>query len=213
MMKRDLGDPNRAKNMMKNLMSALIKYESIVTTQAKARAMKMSADKLISISKAPDMKRAYAKATKKVSEPEAVLPKLFNDLRQRYQNRNGSFTRVINLEPRISDSAPRSIIELVDGKREFKYWYLAKTVARLQLQGLQIDPITQKKVDDVLKFKPGGKQEFQKLVDRLKVECFSSESAKESLKTNFPSIHVFKATEQHRKLPKNAVFKPRRHAE
>lgn len=115
-----------------------------------------------------------------------ILPKLFGELKERYSNRYRGFTRILKLEPRLSDSAPQSIIELVDGSKEMKFWMLARVVARLEQQNLPIDSLTKLNVEKLIKFKPNGEEEFKSLVERMKVEFYSN---LESFEQNKPTVN------------------------
>ena len=70
--------------------------------------------------------------------------KVLEEIVERYPKRQTGFTRIIKLEPRLGeDKAPMSVIELVDSNYEIKFWYTAKTVARLELQGIELDDLTE----------------------------------------------------------------------
>jgi hypothetical protein len=106
-------------------------------------------------------------------------------LKDRYEGRYRGFTRVLKLEPRLSDNAPQSILELVDGQREMKFWLLARVVARLEQQNLPVDSVTKANVEKLLKFKPEGELKFRQVVDRVKAEFYSNVDA---FKDNKPTI-------------------------
>jgi large subunit ribosomal protein L17 len=52
-------------------------------------------------------------AASRLSDAQTVK-KLFDDIAPRYENRNGGYTRVIKLGPRIGDSAEMVLLELVE---------------------------------------------------------------------------------------------------
>ena len=110
-------DQRRA--LRRNLVKQLFEHERIRTTQAKAMAARGLAERLITLAKrgneAGDDKMVHARrlAAARLSDPEAVK-KLFDDIAPRYENRNGGYTRVIKLGPRIGDSAKMVLLELVE---------------------------------------------------------------------------------------------------
>lgn len=97
---------------MKNLVTSLIEHERIETTVAKAKELKMLADKMITLGKKGDV-AAVRLATKSIQTKEAV-GKLFKDLAPRFTTRNGGYTRVLKYRNRKGDGAPTAIIEWVE---------------------------------------------------------------------------------------------------
>ena len=110
------------------------------------------------------------------------MPKLFNELRLRYQNRPGGYTRVLRLEPLKEDQAPSAILELVDGPRDMRFAMTAKTLVRERAaasspsdsplggeasDGGGLRAITLKNVQKVTRFRPGGEEELEKVVKKL----------------------------------------------
>ena len=100
------------KALFKNMMNSLIKYEQITTTLPKAKELKPKIDKVITLGKKNDLqskKNLFAELQSKTS-----VKKLFKTLSQRYEKRNGGYSRVIRAGFRYGDDAPMAIIELVD---------------------------------------------------------------------------------------------------
>ena len=87
------------KALFKNMLNSLIKYEQITTTLPKAKELKSKIDKVITLGKKNNLQ------SKK---------KLFKTLSQRYEKRNGGYSRVIRAGFRYGDDAPMAIIELID---------------------------------------------------------------------------------------------------
>lgn len=197
-------DAQHRKALLRNLVTALFEHESITTTHAKAKEAQRLADRLISLTKKEDVQRAKSLASSDIFQHGKTLPKLFGELKERYANREGGFTRVLRLEPRLSDSAPQSILELVDGTREMKLWMTARIVARLQQQGLEIDSLTQHNVDKLIKHRANGKEEFDALVQRMKDEFYKDT---QKVQSNLPSENLSAPTEP--KLKENVKVVPR----
>lgn len=110
---RKLGRKADHKNaLMKNLVTSLIMHERIETTVAKAKELKMLADKMITLGKKGDL-AALRHAVKNIQTKEAV-GKLFSELAPRFNGRNGGYTRVLKYRTRRGDGAPTAIIEWVE---------------------------------------------------------------------------------------------------
>jgi large subunit ribosomal protein L17 len=97
--------------LFRNLISDLIRYERIETTDAKARAIKADAEKLITLARRGDL-HSRRLALRTISDPE-LLKKLFDDVAPRYASRPGGYTRLIRLVPRHGDAAAMALLELV----------------------------------------------------------------------------------------------------
>jgi len=100
------------KALFKNMLNSLIKYEQITTTLPKAKELKPQIDKAITLGKKNNLqskKSLFAELQSKSS-----VDKLLKILSQRYEKRNGGYSRVIRAGFRYGDDAPMAIIELVD---------------------------------------------------------------------------------------------------
>ena len=100
------------KALFKNMLNSLIKYEQITTTLPKAKELKSKVDKVITLGKKNNLqskKNLFAELQSKFS-----VEKLFKTLSQRYEKRNGGYSRVIRAGFRYGDDAPMAVIELID---------------------------------------------------------------------------------------------------
>jgi large subunit ribosomal protein L17 len=104
------------------LVTELFRHERIRTTEAKARAIRSQAEKLITLAKrglaseetAPERGvHARRLAAGRLNDPE-IVKKLFIDIAPRYAERPGGYTRIIKLGLRKGDAAHMAIIELVE---------------------------------------------------------------------------------------------------
>ncbi len=110
---RHLGrNPAQRKALFRNLVTELLKHERITTTEAKAKAVRNDAEKLISLGKRGDL-HARRLANRTLLDKD-VTKKLFETLGPRYKERTGGYTRLLRLGPRNGDAAPMAILELVD---------------------------------------------------------------------------------------------------
>ena len=106
------------KALFKNMLNSLIKYEQITTTLPKAKELKPQIDKVITIGKNNALntkKKLFSKLQDKNS-----VKKVFSVLSERYNKRNGGYSRVLKAGFRTGDDAPMAIIELVDRDKDAK---------------------------------------------------------------------------------------------
>jgi large subunit ribosomal protein L17 len=104
--------------MFRNMVTSLLEHERIYTTDAKAKELRRWADWMITLGKRGDL-HARRQALQVVRD-KSVVHKLFTDLAQRYQARNGGYTRTVKVGFRVGDGAPLSLIELLTGETEKK---------------------------------------------------------------------------------------------
>ena len=111
------GDAAHQRLMMANLVASLIAAEAIVTTEAKAKALRPIAEKLIT--KAKKAQDDGAMRVHRIRQIQGYLGdkemthKLVNEVAPRYEDRNGGYLRILKLGPRQGDNAPMARIELV----------------------------------------------------------------------------------------------------
>ena len=98
--------------MYRNLVTDLLRYEKIVTTEAKAKEVRGMAEKIITLGKNGSL-HSRRRVLSFVSDKK-VVAKLFDELGPRYATRPGGYTRVVKLQPRIGDAAPMAQLELVE---------------------------------------------------------------------------------------------------
>jgi len=97
--------------LYRNLVTDLLRYEKIVTTEAKAKEARPLAEKVITLGKKGNL-HARRQALAFIYDTK-VVDKIFTELGPRYSNRLGGYTRVIKLGPRSGDGAPMAQLELV----------------------------------------------------------------------------------------------------
>ena len=100
------------KALLRNLVKDLLRYESIRTTEAKAKETRRSAEKMITLGKDGSL-HARRQALKFLND-KGLVAEIFNELAPRYADRNGGYTRILKLGPRGGDGAPMARIELID---------------------------------------------------------------------------------------------------
>jgi large subunit ribosomal protein L17 len=97
--------------MYRNLVTDLLKYEKIVTTEAKAKEVRGMAEKMITLGKKSGL-HAYRQALTFITDTK-VTAKVFSELGPRYKERQGGYTRIVKLAPRLGDNAAMVQLELV----------------------------------------------------------------------------------------------------
>jgi large subunit ribosomal protein L17 len=104
--------PAHQKLLLNGLASQLFVHEAIDTTEAKAKAVRPLAEKLITFAKKGDV-AARREVLKDITDRD-VVHKLFSEIGPRFAERNGGYTRILKLGPRKGDAAPMARIELVE---------------------------------------------------------------------------------------------------
>ncbi len=98
--------------MLRNMVTALLDREAITTTDAKAKALRSLADKMITLGKRGDL-HARRQALQ-VIRSKKVTRRLFEEIAPRYSDRQGGYVRVLKKGVRPGDGASLSVVELVD---------------------------------------------------------------------------------------------------
>jgi large subunit ribosomal protein L17 len=97
--------------MLRNMVTSLFKYEQIETTDAKAKALRPVAEKMITLAKRGDLHaRRQALA---YMQDKAVTHRLFEELKARFTERQGGYLRIVKKDTRKGDGAPVSIVQFV----------------------------------------------------------------------------------------------------
>jgi large subunit ribosomal protein L17 len=104
------------KALLRNLATALLQHERIITTEPKAKELRRVADKLVTLGKRGSL-HARRQALQTV-QSNSVVQKLFNEIAPRFAERQGGYTRVLRLGYRSGDAAAMAVIELVDAQLE-----------------------------------------------------------------------------------------------
>jgi large subunit ribosomal protein L17 len=106
-------DAAHQKAMMGNLVASLIAAEALVTTEAKAKALRPVAEKLITKARHGGQHK-YRQVMAFIPDPDKdMVHKLFEEIAPRYSDRHGGYTRILKLGPRPGDNAPMARIELL----------------------------------------------------------------------------------------------------
>jgi large subunit ribosomal protein L17 len=98
--------------MFRNMAASLFRHEIIKTTLPKAKELRRTAERLITLAKSDSVaKRRVVFSRRRDRE---MVGKLFGELGPRYRDRPGGYTRILKCGYRPGDSAPMAMVELVD---------------------------------------------------------------------------------------------------
>ena len=119
---RNLGrNSSHRKAMLRNMVTSLFKHDQLETTNAKAKELKPVAEKIISLAKRGDL-HARRLALAYIKD-KSVTHRVFDELKNRYLDRQGGYIRIVKKGIRKGDGAPISIIQLLpvdEGKKKGK---------------------------------------------------------------------------------------------
>ncbi|MBW1900065.1 MAG: 50S ribosomal protein L17 [Deltaproteobacteria bacterium] len=104
--------------LLRNMVTSLLKHERIETTDAKAKSVRPVAEKMITLAKRGDL-HARRQALAYIQD-KAVTHKLFDELKERYLDRQGGYIRIVKKGIRKGDGAPVSIVQLIPQDEEKK---------------------------------------------------------------------------------------------
>jgi large subunit ribosomal protein L17 len=97
--------------MLRNLVTDLLREGRITTTEHRAKEARRMAEKMITLGKRGDL-HARRQALAYIFD-EDVVTKLFEEISNKYEDRNGGYTRILKLGPRQGDGAEEVFLELV----------------------------------------------------------------------------------------------------
>ena len=105
-------DSAHRKALYSNLAGALIEHGRIRTTEAKAKAVKPVAERMITLGRRGDL--AARRQALAYLRSQEVVHRLFADVAPRFADRPGGYSRIVKLGPRQGDAAEMVYLELVD---------------------------------------------------------------------------------------------------
>lgn len=109
---RKLDRPSAQRRALyRNLVTDLLGYEKIITTEAKAKEVQGLAEKMVTLGKESEL-HSRRQAASFILDKK-VVEKVFTELATRYAERHGGYTRMVKLGPRLGDGAPMVQLELV----------------------------------------------------------------------------------------------------
>ena len=98
--------------LLANMTCSLIMHKRIITTLAKAKALRIYAEPLINRAKTDDT--ANRRVVFRYLQNKEAVTELFQNISQKIADRPGGYTRILKLGNRLGDNAKTCFIELVD---------------------------------------------------------------------------------------------------
>ncbi|AKV55946.1 50S ribosomal protein L17 [Bifidobacterium actinocoloniiforme DSM 22766] len=103
--------PAHERLMLANMATSLYAHGRITTTLPKAKRLRPLAERMITFAKRGDL--ASRRRVMRVIRDKSVVHKLFTEIAEQMEQREGGYTRITRIAPRKGDNAPQAIIELV----------------------------------------------------------------------------------------------------
>ena len=103
--------PAHERLMLANMATSLFQRGRITTTLPKAKRLRPLVERLITLAKRGDLHNR--RRVMRVIRNKSVVHKLFTEIAEQMEQREGGYTRIVKIAPRRGDSAPAAIIELV----------------------------------------------------------------------------------------------------
>jgi large subunit ribosomal protein L17 len=100
------------KSLYKNLIVAVLRYEQIKTTEARAKAVRGQVERVITLAKDGSL-TARRRIVALLPDEPLVIDKLMNEIAPKYGDRNSGYTRIVKIGARAGDAAPIVQLELV----------------------------------------------------------------------------------------------------
>ncbi|SCV03758.1 LAMI_0H10726g1_1 [Lachancea mirantina] len=180
--------------MLRNMVTQLFQHGSIVSTHEKCKEVSRLADRVVTMAKKANQGRHYVSELQSrlslAGDTRKLLKTILEEVGPRYKTRNGGYTRILKLEPRVGDAASQSVLELVDmpvldsagelKRGNMRLWLACKATIADELSGLNYTPLTLQNLYKLSKFKTNVAQFFQ--TDILAIRRFIKE--KEDLEWN-----------------------------
>jgi len=95
--------PSHRRQMLANLACSVLEHGRVKTTEARAKEVKSLVEKMITMGKAGDLNSRRTAISQ--LRNKQISYRLFNDIAPRYADRQGGYTRIIHLGPRLGDAA------------------------------------------------------------------------------------------------------------
>jgi large subunit ribosomal protein L17 len=144
-------DSAHRRAVLRNLVTSLFRHEEISTTYAKAKVVRPVAEKMITLAKRGDL-HARRQVLSYMMD-KSVAHKLFDQMRDRFSDRQGGYVRILKTGHRTGDNAPLTIMQLLlahEGLRLRKKAKRAQGVRKApsKASGKKASSKTQKRVSE-----------------------------------------------------------------
>jgi len=103
--------PSHRRQMLANLACSVLEHGRIKTTEARAKEVRPLVEKMITMGKAGDLNSRRVAIGQ--LRNKQISYKLFNEIAPMYEDRQGGYTRIVHIGPRLGDAAEMVYLELV----------------------------------------------------------------------------------------------------
>jgi large subunit ribosomal protein L17 len=103
--------PSHRRQMLANLACSVLEHGRIKTTEARAKEVRPLVEKMITMGKAGDLNSRRVAISQ--LRNKQISYKLFNEIAPMYEDRQGGYTRIVHIGPRLGDAAEMVYLELV----------------------------------------------------------------------------------------------------
>ena len=110
--KRFSRSPEARKALIRGLVCSLVEHERIRTTLCKAKELRRHVERAVTMGRRGGV-HATRHLVSRYSDKDTVF-KIVHNLSLRFKDRQGGYTRILKLGPRVGDGAPMAFIEFVD---------------------------------------------------------------------------------------------------
>ena len=169
------------KAMLANMACSLIEYKRIKTTLAKAKALRLYVEPLITKSK-NDTTHSRRMVFSYLKQKE-VVTELFGDVASKVAERPGGYTRILKLGNRLGDNAQMAFIELVDYNETYTTDKPTKKKTRRRSSSKIIESVAEEITEEVKEESPAEEVKEESPAEEVKEES-PAEEVKEEINEN-----------------------------
>ncbi len=162
------------KAMLANMACSLIEYKRIKTTLAKAKALRLYVEPLITKSK-NDTTHSRRMVFSYLKQKE-VVTELFGDVASKVAERPGGYTRILKLGNRLGDNAQMAFIELVDYNETYTTDKPTKKKTRRRSSSKIIESVAEEITEEVKEESPAEEVKEEAPAEEVKEEINENDS-------------------------------------
>ena len=166
------------KAMLANMACSLIEYKRIKTTLAKAKALRLYVEPLITKSK-NDTTHSRRMVFSYLKQKE-VVTELFGDVASKVAERPGGYTRILKLGNRLGDNAQMAFIELVDYNETYTTDKPTKKKTRRRSSSKIIESVAEEITEEVKEESPAEEVKEESPAEEVKEESPAEEVKEEA---------------------------------
>lgn len=197
--------------LLKNMVTQLLQHGSIVSTHEKCKEASRVAERVITWAKKVNENPASPLLSEIQSrlflsgDNSKLMKKLLNDIAPSYVGRNGGYTRVLHLEPRLGDKARQSVLELVNApvidsqgnfsRGNMKLWLLVKNAINDEASSKPYNDFTLRSLKKMVLGKSLEQLAAEILAVRRFLKEYEGEKWDEAIETDLVTVLLEQAQE------------------